>query len=110
MVRLFLVLLLVALVAACHPIHSFEVQKTGDGDGRVVDSFGLSQGFTDEMVDCGQVCKVSSGTGKATLIAQPDPSSVFVGWTGCDSVTEKGCFVHINRDRVVQAEFRLVAK
>lgn len=104
-----LALLIVASVPftlSCHPIYTLEVKKIGDGAGRVVDSLVLSHGY--ENLDCGTFCRESHVSRKVTLVAQPDSVSVFDEWSGCDSVSAKGCHLRVDRDRVVVAKFDFV--
>lgn len=78
------------------PAFLLTVVKDGSGSGTVVsDPAGI---------DCGATCSASMG-GVVTLTASPDPGSVFVTWTGCDSVAGNICSVNLVADRTVTATF-----
>ncbi len=73
------------------------VTTSGDGSGHV--------GSSPAGIDCGATCAADLG-GTVVLTAQPEPNSVFVGWTGCDSVDGETCTVFLDAPRTVDAEFQ----
>lgn len=57
-------------------------------------------------ISCGTACSATYLDGTAvTLTATPAMLSVFVGWTGCDSVSGATCTVSMSSGRTVNAEF-----
>lgn len=78
------------------PAFELAVSKAGAGSGTVVsDPAGI---------DCGATCTATLG-GTVELTATPDAGSVFVGWSGCDSVAAEVCTVTLASDRAVTATF-----
>ena len=77
----------------------FEVRKSGSGSGNVKSTpFG--------WIDCGTNCYINHSGGSISVVATPDPGSIFTGWTGCDSVTGNTCTVMVGADdRAVTADF-----
>jgi len=77
---------------------AFTLTVTTDGEGTGVvtsDPAGI---------DCGGTCSALLG-GTVSLTAVPDPESLFVAWTGCDSVSENHCTVTLGADTTVNATF-----
>jgi hypothetical protein len=74
------------------------VTRSGLGTGTVVSAPG--------GINCGTACSATYLDGTAvTLTATPGTLSVFVGWTGCDSVSGATCTVAVSSGRTVNAEF-----
>jgi hypothetical protein len=74
------------------------ISKSGGGSGTVTSS--------PAGISCGNQCTAYfNSITPTTLTAQADANSVFMGWSGCDSVTEKNCIVAFNKDRTVKAFF-----
>jgi len=74
------------------------VEKTGDGNGRVVSS--------PAGIYCGATCAASYRSGaEVTLAATPASTSTFVGWSGCDTVADTTCTVTMNAARSITATF-----
>jgi uncharacterized repeat protein (TIGR01451 family) len=88
--------------------HNLSVTTSGDGDGVVTSSDGginCDSTIGDpELTDCFEV--YDEGT-DVTLTATPNEGSTFVQWTGCDSTEGNTCFVTMNDERTVNAEFGL---
>ena len=94
---------LVALVACGAPsptTHSLDVATFGIGAGTVTSN--------PPGIDCGEECRASfAASSTVTLIASPADGSVFVGWSGCDSVDGEVCTVAMSSNRSVTARFSL---
>jgi hypothetical protein len=74
------------------------IVKSGSGKGAVTSS--------PSGIDCGDACTESYGSEvSVTLTATPENSSVFTGWTGCDTISEKTCKVEMTEDKRVTAAF-----
>jgi alpha-tubulin suppressor-like RCC1 family protein len=57
-------------------------------------------------INCGTACSATYLDGTpVTLTATPATLSIFVGWTGCDSVSGATCTVAMSNGRSVNAEF-----
>jgi len=57
-------------------------------------------------INCGTTCSTTYLDGTSvTLTATPGTLSVFIGWTGCDSVSGATCTVTMSSGRTVNAEF-----
>jgi len=86
--------------------HILSVTTSGDGDGVVTSSDeGINCDSTigdPELTDCSEV--YDEGT-DVTLTATPNEGSVFDQWTGCDSTEGNTCFVTMNDERTVDAQF-----
>ncbi len=82
-------------VAGAVAKYALSVQKLGTGTGTV----------TGNGMNCGATCKVTLDYGtQATLMAMPDASSKFTGWTG--ACTGAGsCVVTVTAKTVVNAKF-----
>ena len=87
---------------------TLSVTTSGDGDGVVTsDDDGINCDSTigdPEFTDCSEV--YDEGT-NVTLTAAPDEGSGFVQWTGCDSTEGNTCFVTMDDERTVDAQFGL---
>ena len=85
---------------------TLSVTTSGDGDGVVSSSDeGINCDSTigdPELTDCSEV--YGAGT-EVTLTATSNEGSVFVQWTGCDSTEGNTCFVTMDADRTVDAQF-----
>jgi Divergent InlB B-repeat domain/NHL repeat len=57
-------------------------------------------------IDCGSSCShvYERGT-QLTLVAEPGPGSVFLGWGGCEAASGTSCTLALGADRVVVAAF-----
>jgi len=74
------------------------VSKTGVGKGTVTSS--------PAGINCGTACASDYVINTAvTLTATPDMTSIFMGWTGCDSVSGATCTVTMGSARSVAANF-----
>jgi hypothetical protein len=59
------------------------------------------------QIDCGTTCSASYDWNTlVTLTAMPTHGRVFLGWTGCDSVSDSSCTVTMKADSAVTATFR----
>ncbi len=57
-------------------------------------------------ISCGNSCAAVYGDGTTvTLVANPDPSSTFAGWGGCDASAGNRCTVTLGADKTVVAAF-----
>lgn len=76
---------------------SLTVFRTGDGEGTVVSS--------PAGIDCGTDCEATfTKDSRVTLVANPEPGSVFTGWNGaCTGLRE--CVVKMSKTRSVWASF-----
>jgi uncharacterized repeat protein (TIGR02543 family) len=76
---------------------SLTVLKTGDGQGTV----------SGPGIDCGTDCQGSYDPGSnVNLSATAALGSIFVGWTGCDTVELDGtCTMNMSGDKTLMAEF-----
>jgi hypothetical protein len=85
------------LGTACITTPGLYVEKTGQGDGRIVsDPAGIDCGG-----DCGMLVD-----GPITLTASPAANSVFVGWSGVDDCAEDPvCSLRLVDDRTIEAQF-----
>ena len=80
--------------------YALTVTKTGTGTGTVTSTSGI--------INCGSACSAQFDAGTSvTLIAEPDLTSTFAGWTGCTSSTGATCTVTINAAGTVTATFTL---
>ena len=83
------------------PTHLLTVQVNGTGNGNVQSNpFGI--------LCPGIACSanfVSSSTVELTAMANATTSSVFAGWTGCDTASGTVCDVIMSSDRTVTATF-----
>jgi uncharacterized repeat protein (TIGR01451 family) len=88
--------------------HTLSVTTSGDGDGVVTsDDDGINCDSTvgdPEFTDCSEV--YDDGT-NVTLTATPNEGSGFVQWTGCDSTEGNTCFLTMDDERTVDAQFGL---
>jgi List-Bact-rpt repeat protein len=76
------------------------VQKGGTGSGRVTSS--------PNGIDCGTGCSAPLATGSGvTLTANPDPGSVFIGWSGGGCSGNAPCSTVMSGDQTVFAQFDL---
>ena len=75
------------------------VAKTGPGSGTVAS--------TPAGIECGADCKAGfAAEATVTLSARASSSSVFTGWSGCDSETGAGqCVVRMSKSKEVSAGF-----
>jgi hypothetical protein len=61
---------------------------------------------SDGAINCGEDCQESYPYNAAvTLTATPDPGSVFISWTGCDSVSANVCTVTMNKAKTAKVVF-----
>jgi Divergent InlB B-repeat domain len=57
-------------------------------------------------INCGQTCSASLEDGTQVLLtATPEPGYAFQGWSGCHGVNGNVCWVVVNADRTVTANF-----
>ncbi len=79
--------------------HTLTVLKTGAGRGSVAS--------TPVGIRCARDCAAGFASGvQVTLTAAPVWLSTFAGWTGCDTVIERGvCVLNMTGDRQVTAAF-----
>lgn len=81
-------------------IYLLSITKEGTGTGHVFSS--------DYAIDCGAYCSKTYVEGTMlTIAANPDSSSVFTAWHNCPSESANLCFIQINGNRTVSAEFNL---
>ncbi|HVP80104.1 MAG TPA: thrombospondin type 3 repeat-containing protein [Thermodesulfobacteriota bacterium] len=74
------------------------VTKSGSGNGTITSSYG--------SINCGSNCYEGYDLGTSvTLTAAGDSTSIFTGWTGCDSAAGNQCTVHMTSDKTVNAAF-----
>jgi hypothetical protein len=79
-------------------LETLVVTRSGIGTGTVTSA--------PAGINCGTACSATYLDGTAvTLTATPGALSVFVGWTGCDSVSGASCTVAMSAARSVNAEF-----
>jgi len=80
------------------PVELLTVTRSGDGDGIA--------GAILSGIYCGSDCtqKYQRDT-EVRVTAEPEEGSVYVGWTGCDSVEGMTCVVTMDGDRTVDVEF-----
>jgi alpha-tubulin suppressor-like RCC1 family protein len=77
---------------------TLSVVKTGGGNGTVTSS--------PSGISCGADCHETYPNGTSvTLTANPAGNSIFLGWTGCDSVSGTTCTVTMTGARTVTAGF-----
>jgi hypothetical protein len=78
--------------------YTLTVQKTGIGTGTVTSA--------PAGINCGSNCSALFDSGTVvTLTATPGPLSVFVDWTGCNSVSGATCTVTMSAAKSVTARF-----
>lgn len=83
------------------PRFNLNLTKAGDGSGTVVSS--------PAGIDCGGTCvNAFFEDTHVTLIATPDSSSQFQGWSGGGCIDSEPCTVQMNGDVTVTASFSLV--
>lgn len=74
------------------------VSKIGTGNGAITSN--------PAGINCGVDCSETYPPGTIVeLTPDPDASSTFIGWTGCDSVSGDICTVTVNASRTVTATF-----
>jgi len=79
-------------------METLTVTRSGLGSGTVTSA--------PAGINCGGACSATYLDGTAvTLTATPGTLSVFIGWTGCDSVSGASCTVTMSAGRSVNAEF-----
>ena len=77
--------------------YNLNVSKSGDGDGLV---------SSDSGIDCGSVCALTAVKDtQVTLIAQPDASSSFAGWSGACNGSSLSCSIPLDAAKTVTASF-----
>jgi photosystem II stability/assembly factor-like uncharacterized protein len=60
----------------------------------------------DGITRCATSCSASfDSLTRVTLTTEPDPKSVFAGWSGCDTVSDTTCTVTMNAARSVTATY-----
>jgi len=81
-------------------VNVLNVTKTGTGSGTVTSS--------PNGINCGTACSSSFQDSSVTLTASPASNSIFLGWTGCDTVRNTTeCLVSVTAARNVAAKFDL---
>lgn len=76
------------------------VSKKGDGEGSIISN--------PPGIDCGSSCNSIFEDGKkVTLSADPDEGSVFIGYTGAGCGVDQTCYLTVDSDSSLQAEFML---
>lgn len=83
-------------------IFTLDVIKTGTGSGTVTSS-------EPGGIDCGSTCSkdYTEGT-EVTLTATEASCSTFAGWTGCNTSSLNICYVTMDDNKTVTAEFNLM--
>jgi len=77
---------------------TLSVSKAGIIGGTVASS--------DGGINCGATCSAAYNSGTTvTLTATPNLLSIFIGWSGCDAVSDTTCTVTMNAARSVTADF-----
>lgn len=77
---------------------TLSIDKTGTGTGTIKSN--------PAGIDCGSACQESfSMDSTITLVAKPDPGSVFKGWSGSCNGTKKTCTLGMSDNHVVTATF-----
>lgn len=77
---------------------SLSVSKNGTSTGTITSS--------PAGISCGTTCTASFASATSvTLTAVPDSSTVFAGWTGCDSTNGNECTVTMSTSKSVAATF-----
>src|SRR5438046_255433 len=77
---------------------TLSVSKAGIIGGTVASS--------DRSINCGATCSAAYNSGTTvTLTATPNLLSIFIGWSGCDAVSDTTCTVTMNAARSVTADF-----
>jgi hypothetical protein len=85
-------------VLTVRTMETLAVARSGLGSGTVTSA--------PAGINCGTACSATYLDGTAvTLTATPALLSVFIGWTGCDSVSGNSCTVTMSAGRTVNAEF-----
>lgn len=85
-------------VLTVRTMETLAVTRSGLGSGTVTSA--------PAGINCGTACSATYLDGTAvTLTATPALLSVFIGWTGCDSVSGNSCTVTMSAGRTVNAEF-----
>jgi hypothetical protein len=78
--------------------HTLTVTKTGAGSGTITSS--------PEGINCGSDCTESYIiNAQVTLTANTAAGSTFEGWSGCDSTNGTACFVTMDGDKTVTANY-----
>ena len=77
-------------------IFTLDITRDGTGTGTVTSA--------PAGIDCGATCSTNT-SGMVTLTATPDAGSIFVGWSGCDSMVGNMCTVNVAAARAVNATF-----
>ncbi len=78
------------------------VTKTGTGSGTVTSS------SVSPAINCGSICTASYPDGQVVpLSATAATGSVFVSWSGCNTVSGTSCGVTMSGDKTVTATFNL---
>jgi hypothetical protein len=88
------------LVTASFLLQRFtlSVTKAGIGSGTVTSAPG--------GINCGSTCSALYDSGTAvTLTATPGIASIFMGWSGCDTVSGATCTVAMSAAKSVTASF-----
>jgi hypothetical protein len=81
---------------ATQPAYSLTVNKTGEGNGKVVSA----------GIDCGEDCSEQYGNNAVVMLsAQPATDSKFVGWSGACGGMSTICQVTIKQNQTVTANF-----
>jgi hypothetical protein len=79
---------------------SLSVITAGDGGG-IVES-------NDGFLSCSPVCQTYYQPGKnTTLTARPTAGSKFLGWDGCQNASGNKCYITVNTNQSVTANFSL---
>jgi hypothetical protein len=76
------------------------ITKQGSGSGHVFNNSGA--------IDCGSFCSAQFEEDTTfTIAANPDSGSVFTAWHNCPSVSGNLCFIQMNSNLTIGAEFNL---
>jgi len=80
--------------------YTLTVSKTGTGDGTVKSS--------PLGINCGTTCSAPFTSGTRVILTPTVPvESLFTDWTGCDSRSGTRCYITMNSDKTVNADFFL---
>lgn len=78
---------------------ALSVSKSGSGTGNVTSSAA--------NINCGSTCRAYYPSGiSVALTATPDDGSVFMSWSGCNSISNSICNVTMNDSKKVTANFQ----
>jgi hypothetical protein len=88
----------VALGGTCDGTWLLTASTAGAGTGTVY--------LSGTGLQCPANCTKAIDDGSAVFLdAEPGPESVFVGWSGCNSIIQGRCYLSMSSDRAVTASF-----